>query len=246
MKKLLLILVLATIPVRPAGAMAPTEFRPGTGHHGALPSGRDACWSEPPDLEGLIGTSEQILMYGLESEIANDFVVGRTTTITKAAFWGGIPHDYPCDPGFEYRCHNLRFYNDTGCAPDGQPDHTPGGPQSEYLGVDCHQELVVCVSGVYPIYSYWASVSVPVTGGTRYWFGAQMCDHPYPPSWGRLSSAGVVGCESVFWSPYFGFPEWTPCGDAFGLAFDASQEFECEETTAAATTSWGAIKGLYR
>jgi len=244
MKRVAVLLAFTMIFASGALASEITKFHPGTGRHNVLPGERDVCWSEPPDLEGLIGSSEQILMYGLETEIANDFYAGYDTDISVARFWGGyIGNSYPCESGMEYRGNNLRFYEDAGCIPARLPNQPP--QYAEYLCLPCDEVVIICQGGYYPECEYHASVSVPVYAGYRYWFGAQMYDHPFPPQWGRLASAGVVDCDSVFWAPYFGYAEWTPCIDVFGLAFDASQEFECG-TTATTTTSWGAVKRLYR
>ncbi len=53
-----------------------------------------------------------------------------------------------------------------------------------------------------------------------------MKDHAFPPQSGRLASGGVVGCETMFRSAYFGYPDWTPASIVFGQYFDASQEVQ--------------------
>ena len=245
MKKLAVVVALAMVPVGMAIASGIAMFHPGTGGHSVLPSGRDVCWSEPPDLNGLIGTSEQILIYGLESEIANDFRVAYDTSVSVARFWGGYwNNDVACVSGMTYNCHNLRFYEDADCIPARLPNQPP--QYAEYLGIPCDEGTMLhCQDGYYPVFDYQCCISVPVYAGYRYWFGAQMCDHPFPPQWGRLAAYPVTGCDTCFWSPYFGYPEWAVIIDVFGCLYDASQEFECG-VTATKTTSWGAVKGLYR
>ena len=255
MKTLASILVLGLVFAGAAMASNITEFQPGTGRHNVLPGGRDALWSEPPDLDGIVASSEQILLFGLESEIANDFYITNDITITIAKFWGGYyANDVYCGSGMTYRCHNLRLYEDVACTPARLPDQPPH--YAEYLGIPCDEGTVIyCNSYGFPVFDYRAFVSVPVHGGHRYWFGAQMCDHQYSPQWGRLAAYFVTDCGSVFWGPYFGYTEWTPCLDIFGVLFDASQEFvgfvdagipEGARDFTDRTTSWGAIKGLYR
>jgi len=75
------------------------------------------------------------------------------------------------------------------------------------------------------MFKWGADVGDFAVSGNLYWFGAQMKDHAFPPQAGRLASAGVIGCDSVFKSAYFGYPDWTPAIDVFGVAFDCSQEF---------------------
>jgi hypothetical protein len=66
----------------------------------------------------------------------------------------------------------------------------------------------------------------------------------FPPQGGRLASVGVQSCDSVFKSAYFGYPDWTPGIDVFGVSFDASQAFICG-ITATQPSTWGQIKGMY-
>ena len=42
---------------------------------------RDGWWDEPPDLNGVVMSSEIIAIYGLEDEVANDFYSPAPTTI---------------------------------------------------------------------------------------------------------------------------------------------------------------------
>jgi hypothetical protein len=190
------------------------------------------------DLEGLIASSEVIGQFALETEIANDFYLSSDATICLARWWGGYYNNNSCsDIGYATNW-NLRFYDDGGCV--------PLSTVAEYLGASANETNVYCQGGLYPIFVYQAGVSVPVTANTLYWFGAQAADHAFPPQVGRVASGGVVGCDSVFKSAYFSYPDWTPGIDVFGVAFDASQEFEANCDTPTNSTTWGAIKGLYR
>lgn len=226
----------------------PLLFQGGTGSPNPGPRDERSMWSEPPDLNGLIGSSEQILQFGLETEIANDFIPTEGF-LTHATWWGGFYNNTaPCESGMSTTGFNLEFFEDAGCVP---------GNLIAYITVtDFGEEEVYCQGGFYPIYKYGASVSVPLLPGTRYWFCAQMRDHPFPPQWGRLASMRIVGCDSVFRSDYFSYPDWTPADDGFS-PFDASQEFEgglssgppgaccvegiCAEVSAAVCQAWGGI-----
>ncbi len=226
-------LVLLTAAAHAAG---PAVERPEIGGHRIAAAGRDVCWSEPADLNGLIASSEQILAYGLESEVANDFMIDGAV-ITRATWWGGYYGTDGCNqpypPGF-----NLRFYDDADCL--------PGALVAFVQVTDFTQELVDCVCEQYPIYRWSARLDVALTPSTRWWFGAQMMDHTFPPQAGRLAAFTVTGCESAFKGAYFGYPDWSPCDQVFGVPFDASQEFECEHPTPAARSTWGAIRAMYR
>jgi hypothetical protein len=201
-----------------AMAITPVSFHAGSGPPYVVPSGRDVCWSEPADLNGLIASSEQILAFGLETEIANDFV--PTNTVTAVTFWGGYYNNStPCASGITTPGFNLKFYDDAGCMP---------GSNIAYIVATTFVETSVgCQAGTYPMFKWDVNVSVNTVAGNLYWFGGQMRDHPFPPQGGRLAAAVVTGCDTVFQSAYFGYPDWTPAIDIFGVAFDASQEFTC-------------------
>lgn len=184
-----------------------------------LPATRDVIWSEPPDLEGPMGTSEVISTVGIETELANDFYFTSEASIGRARWWGGYYCNNNCDDIGHATHWNLRFYSDAGCA--------PGAVLHEFLEVPSAETFVHCQEHGYPVFSYEASLcGVVAAANTLYWFSAQACDHTYPPQVGRLASADVVGCDTMFRSVFYGYPDWTPAIDVFGIAFDASQEFE--------------------
>jgi hypothetical protein len=194
---------------------------------------RDACWSEPPDFEGQIGSSEIISEFDFESEIANDFQLEVDATITHARWWGGYFNNNGCGDVLVATTWNLEFFDTDGCV--------PGNLLSEYVIPDYAGEtLVYCQSGFYPIFTYEGAVSVPATANTRYWFVAQAGNHDYPPQVGRLSTAATTGCATVIRSVSFSWSDWYCC-----IFFDSSQEFECG-VVPTKNTSWGAVKAIYR
>ncbi len=239
MKKIAFVLALGFVLAGSALAVNPSLMAGGGGTQNIVNSGRDVVWSEPADLEGLIASSEVIGAFALETEIANDFYLTTDATLCLARWWGGYYNNNGCGDIGVATNWNLRFYDDGGCV--------PLSTVSETLGAFANETNVYCQGGFYPIFKYEVAVSVPVTANTLYWFGAQAADHAFPPQVGRVASGGVVGCDAVFKSAYFSYPDWTPGIDVFGVAFDASQEFEagnCGVPTN--STTWGAIKGLYR
>ncbi len=242
MRKVALVLALSFAATGGALAINPTLSGGGGGSSNVLNSGRDIVWSEPPDLEGLIASSEVIGQFALETELANDFYLTYDTVLCYARWWGGYYNNNGCSDNGYGMNWNLRFYDDAGCV--------PLATVTEYLGAWANETNVYCQGGFYPIFRYTAELSpVPIIANTLYWFSAQAADHAFPPQVGRIASASVVGCDTVFKSAYFSYPDWTPSVDVFGVAFDASQEFEarnCIWTIAAKKTTWGAVKGLYR
>jgi hypothetical protein len=208
-----------------------------------LPPNPDACWSEPPDLEGYLITSEVLYDFGVWSETADDFFLEDNGAITRVRWWGGYYNTVvPCDPGMTPSGFYLRFYlsNDDDCL----PATLPGDTYVEVLvGGMAGEASIGCQVSGNPLYRYETPVDVPLFGATRYWFSAQVADHDFPPQWGRLTAGAVIGCEGVFSSWY---PFWMPLGDVAGIPLDLSQEFECDEPVAVQDRSWGAIKRLYR
>ena len=239
MRMVALALVLSLVAAGGAFAINPS-LTAGGGGTNVQASGRDLLWSEPPNLDGLIASSEVIGSLGLVTEIANDFfLTSDGHTVFLARWWGGYWNNYGCgDIGYATNW-NVCFYDDGGCM--------PLNVLSEYPGSYSDETFVYCQSGVYPIFQYEACVAQPIVGNTLYWFSAQAADHTFPPQVGRVASAGIVACDTVFRSAYFAFPEWTPAIDVFGVTFDASQEFDmiCGSVPVQQTT-WGAVKALYR
>jgi hypothetical protein len=189
----------------------------------------------------LIGTSEQILALGLESEIANDFV-STSSLITHVTFWGGAYNtNIPCQAGVPVPGLNLRFYEDADCVPGTMIAALYLVP-SQYT-----EESAGCQSGWAPLYKWGADVSVNVVPAARYWFSGQISDHAFPPQFGRLCAFVWTDCLSMIKSAYFGYPDWTLCSDGVsGVWFEGSQEFECEAVVPVKGSSWGRIKALYR
>jgi hypothetical protein len=209
-----------------ASAMAtnPTAIHPGTTPplpgHGNL----RAMWSEPPDLNGWIMSSEIIGSFGYESELANDFI-STEPTITHVTWWGGfVDISEPCDPETPTAGFNLRFFEDANCI--------PGHLIADLPVSDFTVEFVWCQQAFYPEYQYEADVNLAVVPGNRYWFCAQMQDHVYPPSWGRLGTARITDCAGQWRSAYYGDPNWVGACEIIFEACDFSQEFEGDHSEA--------------
>ncbi len=213
--------VLCLSVMSPASA-DPVLFHPATGVPNPGQGDSRAMWSEPPDLNGLVGSSEQILSFGLETEIANDFVP-REPTITHATWWGGYYNNTtPCQAGIATPGFNLEFFENAGCFP---------ALIIAYISTtDFTEESVGCQFGAYPLFKWGTDVSVDVVSGSPYWFCAQMSDHAFPPQGGRLSTAYITGCVSAYRSAYFGYPDWVPACEF--PCYDFSQEFDGDHSEA--------------
>ena len=221
----------------PVFAANPTMTAGGGGPPNIPASGRNVCWSEPPDLNGLLDSSEVIGHFDLETEIANDFTLSPGATITLARWWGDYYSNNGCGDAHVATTWNLRFYDDTGCV--------PGDLLAEFVIPDYAGEtFVACQQGSYPIFQYEGAISFSATAGSRYWFSAQAGDHPFPPQIGRLEAGHITGCDSGFRSIYFSYPDWVFIDDVFET-HDFSQELECGATPTERGT-WGAVRLLFR
>ncbi len=207
----------------PANQPPLSPFHPGLGvPHPLAREARNVLWSDPPDLWGLIGSSEQILQFGLETEIANDFILSDSL-VTRVTFWGGYYNNsVACDPGIPTPGFNFEFFEDANCR--------PGELIASFVVTDYREEFVGCQGGWYPVYEWSVPVELTFVPGVRYWFCAQFRDHGFPPQAGRLAAVSVKECDSMFRSAYFGYPDWTFGDD--GVAYDASQEFSGPLTNA--------------
>ncbi len=173
------------------------------------------CWSEPLDPLYPTGISSEIIAWqGLESELANDFIFAETREITTAWWWGSI-----CESGWVCQGFNLRIYADDSCK--------PGALLLTTEIMDNANETIVGQIGNEPIFEYHTPMSFIAEAGVRYWFSAQAKDHPYPPTWYRMSAAQVTGCGSQWRSQFFGYPNWTETREVIGFPIDAAQVFDC-------------------
>jgi hypothetical protein len=235
MKRLIPILSLSAIVLYAVVEAAPVMRSPGSGGGRQVPASRDVCWSEPADLADSKISSEIIGQYGIESEIANDFIIGTDTWVTKAIGYGGYYNWAPGDP--PVTTYNWLFYSDAGCVPDVLLDTFTGLDTETFIGYDGFG---------YPTYRYEFGLSFAVSANVTYWLVLQAGDHVFPPQWGRQGTGWLVtNCDSMFRSEYFGYPDWTPANDLME-PWDAAQEFECGEPVPVEATTWGKVRGLYR
>jgi len=240
MKKFAFVLALSFVVAGSALAINPS-LNAGGGGMNVMDSGRTVLWSDPVNLDGLIASSEYIGSIGLTTEIANDFFVTSDAVVVTAKWWGGYYNNNGCgDIGYATNW-NVRFYDDNGCI--------PFSVVSEYLGAFANETFVYCQGGVYPVFEYKVcGLNFTAAANTLYWLGAQAADHAFPPQVGRVAAPATQSCDTHFKSAYFSFPDWTPAIDVFGQAYEASQElYDTDECGVPAnSTTWGAIKGLYR
>lgn len=240
MKKLAFVFALSIFVAGVAMAVDPVSVMTGE-RLPVLPGAenRDICWSQTYNLNGYKITSEIIAMYGLESELASDFIVCESgdATITATTAWGGYYNWAGEEPNPLF---NLKFYDDYGCYPSDVAFFS-------FIGVAPTRAFIGYDGFGYPTYSYRYAGGPSVMGGALYWFGFQCADHTFPPQFGRQEAASFMNCDTMFKSAYFGYPAWTPASALVGFAWDASSEIECTCGPSATTeTTWGAIKGLYR
>lgn len=206
-------------------AVRAATFAPGTGGLGpSQPLGMTgvAVWSQPPNLNGYVGSSEVISSGGFESQIVNDFVLagqtGQKVALTRVKWWGGY---FNTQPGYPHVTgFTIRFYSNASCL--------PASLLAQYSIPFQANESFVYQQGGTSLYEYHVDVRWELPANTPIWFSVQASDHPFPPQWGWLAAASVQGCESVFKSAYLGYPAWTVAHTVFGQAYDASMVLESD------------------
>jgi hypothetical protein len=95
-----------------------------------------------------------------------------------------------------------------------------------YLTDEEAYELFVYDNDGFPVYRYEAPVDFRAQAHQRYWFSAVGVHNPVQPSWFRADAWEIRGCQSMFRSYYFGFPDWIELEDFYSRV-DASQEVIC-------------------
>jgi hypothetical protein len=238
------VLALALVSIAAGSALAVTELStPGTPGGPVIPPNREVCWSQPMNDAMTAVSSEYISASGLESRVANDFSFTADRAIGHATWWGQY-YNYSSNMP-DAATFNLFWYDDPNfnCVPtELYCTYVVPNNAGETLVVP-PDRFVYNVDLNLPDCCYLADL--------LYWFVAQCGDHrslPGAGQWGRKGADGIMLCESVIWSPYFGINVWTPLS-ALGISnYDASQEFNCVDCGISPTeeTTWGAIKTLYR
>lgn len=195
----------------------PVRSSPRSGPPRPVPPSRDVLYSQPADLNDGKITSEIISQYGLETEVADDFVLTRSAVVTNVVSWGGYYNWEPGDPPITGL--NIRFFDSNG--------HVPGIVIDEYLGTPLDDEFVGYDGFGYPTYRYETAVAFPARAVVHYWLVVQACDHTFPPQWGRqLHGAHIHWDAGVFRSEFFSYPNWTGiCSD---LMYDCDSSFELQ------------------
>lgn len=222
-----------------------------TGGSGYNPLDRDAayvCWSEPPNLDGILFSSEIVGDRGWNSEVANDCLLysgPEGLFLTVIRWWGG--YFDAGSPGSA--CFHLRLYDDAG-----------GSPGELFLETcvphDCHETFLYEQLGGNYIYGYEYVLEHPISvpSGVPFWFSVQVGTDTYPPQWGRLGGIDVINNGSMFRDEYVSYTDWTLCSEVLAEEYDAAQEFVCLTTSGIEEPdspklrriTWANVKSLYR
>lgn len=222
-----------------------------TGGGGYSPLDRGAaytCWSEQPNLDGILFSSEIIGDRGWNSEVANDCLLcagPEGLFITVIRWWGG----YFDGAGPSVISFYLRFYDDE--------DNRPGELSLEILVPhNCHETFLHEQQGGGHVYGYEFMLRNPISVPSEvpFWFSVQTGGDTYPPQWGRLGGINVINNGSMFRDDYVSYTDWTPCSVVLGEEYDAAQEFVCltpsgieePDLPTLRHISWANIKALYR
>lgn len=98
MKKASLMVMLAALCLGLAQAKTLSRMQAGTGTLVSSLGTARAMWSEPPDLNGLIGTSEIISQFGFETELAADIIPTESVIACVTRRGGFFDNTVPCEP----------------------------------------------------------------------------------------------------------------------------------------------------
>lgn len=157
-------------------------------------------------------SSEIIGLYNLATLVANDFVLTQPTLVTGIS-WIMSPYNIGGASAPEANADTVyvTFYDDAGCVP----------------GDEIASFVATTDDAAIRIHQYTLPLSLELPAGL-YWVAFQAADHAFPPQWGACKAASVVGCDAVFKSMYFGYPDWIPAFDIIGSPFDTAFSIECE------------------
>jgi hypothetical protein len=222
----------------PSKAREPEFYLPGEGGN-PLDVQLRAIWIDNPDFSAPVVSSEVILGFDLETEVANDFVIEEHAVAREVYWWGTYWNGFDGTP--KERPFFLRLYRDAGCIPEASPF------LESFTGA-YFIEALAYKGDMYSQFIYLACIPETLLSPGIYWLSIQMAEHAFPVQWGRLGADKTQSCDTCIRSEYFGYSEWKPVAEITGSPYDAAQmiEDECFEWGPTKVTSWGAIKGLYR
>jgi hypothetical protein len=177
--------------------------------------------------------------YPFFAQCADDFLCEDPDPIVAVEWWGTFWNPGPPPPPDIFFV--IEFWTDNGLPyPDSHPldliyqepcyfweeDYDPDYEQYhffQYLDVPFQQ---------YPGNLYWISIY------------AYFC---YPPQWGWCIGEPPFADCTNFYSPFFGYPEWTSSEIVWGLCYDqAFVLYKPFEPNPVEETSWGTIKAMFK
>lgn len=227
-------------------AVAATDLStPGTPGGPIIVPDLEVCFSQPMTAAMSAVSSEVITATNLVSAVANDFTFATDRKIIHARWWGQY-YNYSANMP-DARTFNLFWYYGFGnCTAFPEP------PFCTFVVPNNAGEALVVAPAVFE-YNVDLNLDCCFGAGYQFWFVAQCGPHREltgAGQWGRKGTSPVLGCESMFRSAYFGFPNWIPMSQIVPPSqyADASQEFTCGDcgVTPTDATTWGTIKTLYQ
>ncbi len=159
--------------------------------------------------EGLV-SSEDIPAYALVSEFADDFNLAGAYLVEdfhwNAGFYNGSPIQ---------TAQTITIYYDNAGTPGAiamQETFAAGTMNEVFQGVDLFG---------WSHFSYSVVFSAPqILPAGNYWVSTIVGPHNFPPQGGPSVSTAINGNQGLFRSAFFGFPNWTPGSNVFGVAYD--------------------------
>jgi hypothetical protein len=197
-----------------------------SGPQRAAGSRQNVIWDNGTDV-GFAYSSQLDDVYPFDSQVADDFILDASYSITDVhwwgAFWNGPPNEVdPCD-------FYIYIYADdgTGNAPTGAGmDH----PQQTALATYFFPQLTGYPLSPYGNYEYNATLSpaFPANAGVKYWIAIQ-ANFAFPPQWGWVNTDMMQLHTAVQGFPLLGYPFWT-MNTGVDMAFYLTGEAPCPMT----------------
>jgi hypothetical protein len=182
--------------------------------------------------------SQDDTCYPFFAQCADDFYCFDGSPIVAVEWWGVYWNPGPPPPpGYFFV---IEFWSD-----DGEPY-----PESSPLQLLYQEPCYVFTEDYdedYQQYHYTQYLEYPFfqEAGNKYWISiyAFFC---YPPQFGWCIGEPPWGDPANFYSPFFGYPEWTPSQYVWGVEYDMAFVLYGPSISPVEDSSWGNIKAMFR
>ncbi len=203
-------------------------------------------WTQLPDLDGYVLMSQDMYDQAIYAECADDFYCDDGSPIVGIEWWGAYWNYSVLPPYAEYFI--IRFYDDVPAPPFSHPGNIvyeepcyvyTEEPDPNEFHFHYYQDLGMPFDQVEDTI-YWVSIVAvyawfyPDSGGGGQWGWAECLPEYY---WND---------EMCFFSPYFGYYEWTPATEVYGVHREMAFVLYADVMNPVEATTWGQVKAMFR